>query len=168
MKKIIAALVFLLAPSVALAEVRCVSATPTVDTNIYASGDLIGGKLTFSPAALTSLKASGYIVSAYVTDKAAQAVDLELVVFRANPSGTTFTDQAAFDPADSDLASVAAAISLPSASTSFAWNDNSVHFAGSLALPVKGPTLYGALVSRGTPTFASSSDVTVYLCVSVD
>lgn len=173
MKRFLAALVAaLLLPGFVWAQssgpTRCVSASPTVDTGAYATGELIGSKLTFAPAAGSSAKGTGYIVSVLITDKAKQAVDLELVLFRANPSATTFTDQAAFDPADADLANVVAAISLTSAASHFAYSDNSVHYVGSLALPYRGVTLYGALISRGTPTFAASTDVTIYLCGAVD
>jgi len=159
-------------PSLAFAQssgpTRCFSATPVVDTSAYATGDLIGGKLTFSPPAGTSYQGTGYIVSVSITDKADQAVDLELVLFHTNPSSTTFTDQAAFDPADADLAYVSSVIALASSTTFFTYNDNGVHFLGSLAIPFKGKTLYGALVSRGTPTFAAASDVTVTVCAMVD
>lgn len=173
MKRFLAGLLAaVLIPTLAAAQssgpTRCVSATPTVDTSAYATGDLIGGKLTFSPAAGSSTKGTGYIVSANITDKADQSVDLELVLFRSNPTTTTFTDQAAFDPSDADLANVVAVISLPAATTFFTYNDNGVHFLGSLAIPFRGITLYGALVSRGTPTFSAASDVTVNLCASVD
>ena len=173
MKRFLAALVAaILVPALALAQssspTRCVSATPVVDTSAYGTGELIGGKLTFSPAAGSSSKGTGYIVSVLITDKAKQAQDLELVLFRANPSSTTFTDRSAFDPADADLPNVVATVSLTSAATHFAWNDNSVHYVGSLAIPFRGITLYGAWVSRGTPTCASSSDVTIYLCGALE
>lgn len=151
-----------------------VSATPTVDTSAYATGELIGGKLTFT-LALRQQTGTGYITSVRVTDKAAQSVDLELVLFSQDPTGTTFTDQSAFDPADADLTKMIAVVSLGSTSR-FNFNDNGVKYVGSLAIPVEGKTsagayqrvIYGALVSRGAPTFAAAEDVTVTLGVSQD
>jgi hypothetical protein len=150
-----------------------VSSTPTIDTNIYATGELLGTKLTFT-GAFHERSAAGYLTSVKVDDKAAQAHDLELVIFSEDPSGTTFTNQAAFDIADTDLTKVVAVISLGSA-TRFAWADNGIKFVGSLAIPLQGrsgdgatTTLYGALLSRGTPTFASTSDLKVTLGISQD
>lgn len=151
------------------------SASPTVDTGgAYATGELIGGKLTFTNL-LRPTVGTGYLVSVNLVDKAAQAVDLELWLFSSNPTNTTFTDQAAFDLDDADLSKVAAVINLGSA-TRFALADNSVHFVGSLALPIRGlnassqasGTLYGALVARGAYTGASASDITIILGASAD
>ena len=154
-----------------------VSATPTVDTAAYATGELVGGKLTFTPAVRSST-GTGYVVSVIMADKAAQAVDFDLVLFRENPSSTTFTDQAAFDVADADLTKVIAVVDLDSSSSAKAFADNSVHYVGNLVLPVQGydssatptvtKTIYGALVSRGAPTFATSGDVTITLGISQD
>lgn len=170
MKKVILALCALF-PLMAEAELgtRFVSASPTVDTSAYATGELIGGKLTFSLAVPTETS-TGYIISAVIFDKSVQAVDLDLVLFSSDPTGTTFTDQAAFDIADTDLSKVVAVINFGSASR-FAFADNGVKYVGSLAIPAKGAppgTIYGALVSRGTPTFAAAADVTVQLAISGD
>lgn len=172
-------LLLLICPALAQAQsvlvTKFTSASPTVDTGgAYASGDLIGGKLTFSNA-LRSNVGSGYLVSVAISDKAAQAVDLDLVIFRTDPTGTTFTDQAAFDPADADLSKVAAVINFGS-SARFAYSDNGTKYLGSLAIPIQAltsanaptSTLYGALVARGAYTGASSSDITVTLGVSQD
>lgn len=176
MKKLL--LLALLIPSLALAETagmtRFTSASPTADTSAYATGDLIGGKLTFTNA-LRKATGTGYLVSVMVSDKSAQASDLDLVLFSEDPTGTTFTDQAAFDPADTDLSKIVAVINLGSAAR-FAYADNGTKYVGSLAIPLEGKTsagafqgtIYGALVSRGTPTFAGAADLTVKLGISQD
>lgn len=158
----------------AVAHTSFVVATPTVDTSAYASGELVGTKLIFSyvtrPQAPT-----GYIIGACIADKAAQAVDLELVLFSENPTGTTFTDQSAFDPADADLPKILPPISFGSGSR-YAFSDNSVHCVDTKAIPIltvdpydeNTRIVYGALVSRGTPTFATSGDITITLMVSQD
>ena len=170
MKRYLIAMLFL--PSVCCAQqypnTVCVYASPSVDTSAYESGDLIGGKLTFA-GALRAATSSGYVVSATVFDQAAQAVDLELVLFGSDPTATTFTDQAALDVADADTFKVASAVSFGSASR-FAWADNGMKYVSEIMRPVVGAStsLYGALVSRGTPTFATSADVRVQVCVSQD
>lgn len=177
MKRIAALLALILVPALAWAEPATtyfVSASPTVDTNVYATGELVGGKLTFT-AALGDYTGTGYINSVRVSDLAAQAVDFDLVLFSKDPTGTTFTDQAAFDIADTDMTKVLAVINLGSSSR-FSFADNGVKYIGSLMIPVEGKTssgglsrtIYGAFISRGTPTFATSADVTITLGISQD
>ncbi len=173
MKRLSVLICFLLIPVSAFANPPITifsTATPTVDTSAYASGDLIGGKLTFNNA-LGDQSGTGAVNSIKIVDQAAQASDLDLVIFSSNPTNTTFTDQVALDIADADLSKVVAVITLGS-STRFSFADNSVHYIGSLYIPVQGATsntvLYGALVSRGTPTFAASTDVSVTLGVTPD
>lgn len=177
MKYVLAALMVLF-PALAQAQngpqTTCTTVTPTVTAGAYTSGQDIGGKLTFT-GALRNTTRAGMLVSVSVVDQNAQAQDLELVIFNDNPSATTFTDNATLDIADGDMAKIAGVISLGS-TTRFAYADNGVKFIGSLAIPVQGGqasgtasrTLYGALVSRGTPTFAATTDVSVMICVSQD
>jgi len=173
MKKILG-LLFLLLPNVAFAgSTVCVSAVPTLTVGAYSSGQLMGGLLTFS-GALDPNTGSGHVTSVNVTDKAAQAVDLDVYIFDQNPTATTFTNAATFAPNSADLPKIRASVNLGSSSR-FAFSANSVHYAGSLALPVQGlssaslsTTLYGALVARGAYTAASVSDATVIICVARD
>ena len=140
------------------------SATPAVDTAIYASGDLIGTMLTFKNVTRTAGR-GGEIIDAILTDLAKQSAVIDLILFDADPTNTTFTDQAAFDSADADMPKAIGAIEFL---TYYGLNDNS--FASETAigmgfLPANAAptTIYGALVSRGTPTFAAATDVTVRL-----
>lgn len=138
-----------------------VSASPTVDTAIYAAGDLIGGKLTFANAARVA-SGNGEIFSVLLADQAKQSIAIDLILFDSDPTGTTFTDQAALDIADADLTKIICVVPI---TTYAALNDNSIGFA-SVRFPfalASGTSLYGCLVSRGTPTFAAGADVTVRL-----
>lgn len=173
MKKLLFLVLAIVFPQLVLAEgVACVSSTPVIDTSAYATGDLMGGKQTLA-GLLDPNVGSGHVISVTISDKAAQAIDLDYVLFSQDPTGTTFTDQAAFDPADADLPYMAAPVNLGSSSR-FAFSDNSIHHVGSLALPVQvtgtgsKSTLYGALVARGAFTAATASDVTVTVCVFRD
>lgn len=172
MKRLILLLASVLIPTFAIAQntytTNFISVSPTVDTSIYASGDLIGTKMTFTPAVRQATR-SGVITGVIIVDQSAQASDIDLVLFSANPSATTFTDQAALDIADGDMAKIIAVIPFVAANR-FAFADNGVKYAGSIMIPIKGTvnTIYGALVSRGTPTFAAATDVTVQLAISQD
>jgi len=139
--------------------------TPTVSTTpAYSVGDLVGGKLTFAGAARIAA-GSGRVATVTVTDKGKQSQDLDLVLFDADPSGTTFTDNAAFAPADADLVKIAGVIPIREWG---GFSDNSAGCARAVGLAFKlpaGTSLYGALVARGTPTFASTSDLSVRLAI---
>jgi hypothetical protein len=139
------------------------SASPTVDTAIYASGDLIGGKLSFTSAVLASA-GGGEILNCLLADQAKQDAEIDLVLFDADPTGTTFTDQAALDIADADLTKI---IGIYRFSDYADFADNAiaqVTLASGFKL-ASGTTLFGALVSRGTPTYVAGTDVTVRISV---
>lgn len=157
----------LLVGSLASAETQYSSATPVIDTSIYAAKDSIGGIMTFSNITCNNKK-KGAITSVQVADKSDNAVEYDLVIYKTPPAGT-FTDQAAADPADADLLLMAPIINLAT-TDHFSFNDNGISSVSTLksnaisastgSLP---GTIYGNLVSRGTPTYATSSDITVTL-----
>lgn len=140
-------------------------ATPTVDTSAYAAGDLIGGKLTLANAAKAE-GGGGLVLMAGLIDMAAQEALIDVVLFNADPENTTFTDNAAFDIADADLANAIKPVQV------FDWtgfNDNSIGWSEEAPRPfvcAAGETaLYAALVSRGTPTFAAATDLRLRVAV---
>lgn len=144
-------------------KIRTISVAPTVDTNAYTSGDLVGPKQTLTAAGacstLTSVGGlcSGIIHSVTVTDLEKQSGDFDIIIFSSNPTGTTFTDNAAFDIADTDLPKVACVIQV---TTDVLFNDNGVAIAQGVncvfdAKETDG-TLYAAVVTRSTPTYSAS------------
>ncbi len=146
--------------------------TLTVDTNAYATGDLIGkhtgGYLTFANMCRVT-GAGGKIVQAVLIDQAAQSAAIDLVLFSTVPSNTTFTDNSALDISDSDTPTIVAIVNFASASYK-AFADNSA-IATSVLLNyacVGTTTLYGALVSRGSPTYAAATDLTLRLVIERD
>ena len=179
MKKLILLFGFLI-PSCALADTagitRFVSVTPTVTaSSAYAANNEIGGLMTFTNACRKE-SGTGYAISVSISDKAAQATDMYLVLFSQSLSGsTTLADKTAFTPADSDLNKIAAVVTLGSSSR-YSWADNGTKYSGSLTIPITCKDssgrpqgdLYGVLVSGGTPTFQSTSDLTVTLAINQD
>jgi hypothetical protein len=139
------------------------SATPVVSTTpAYAANDCVGGLMTFALAAKSTGR--GFVVhSVVITDKGKQNAALKLILFDSNPSGSTFTDNAAITIVDADLIKVIGVVDVTSY-TSFA--DNSVGVAASAGLACKlasGTSLYGVLFTTGTPTYTATSDLTVRL-----
>lgn len=140
--------------------------TPTVDTNIYASGDLIGAKNTIAINVASGFKAK--LLEVEVVDQAKQSAALDLMFFKADPSNTTFTDNAALDVADADLLTHCGTINIPAANYA-ALADNSVATVRdvNLGLEANGTSLYMAIISRGTPTFAAATDLQITLTLDV-
>lgn len=143
-------------------SIRTVGVALAVDTAIYAAGDLIGGKITFTDLVANSQQIK--VMTAIIQDQAKQSADVDLILFRDDPTGTTFTNNAAFDVADADVDKICGVITFR-AGQWFALNDNSVGVQQNIGMAAQtvGTTLYGALVSRGTPTFAATTDVKVTL-----
>lgn len=141
---------------------KIVTATPAVDTNIYASGDLVGTKITLTSATRVAT-GRGRVVSVTLVDQAKQSAAIDVVFFNADPSGTTFTDNAALDVADADALKFAGHVSIVAGNYA-AFADNSaatvaVSGMGIAVQPTDGQTLYACLVSRGTPTYAAATDL---------
>ena len=75
----------------------------TVQAAAYATGELVGGKLTLAGP---FIKYGGLIESVIITDLAKQSIGKDVVIFDANPSNTTFTENSALAIADADLVNV--------------------------------------------------------------
>lgn len=141
------------------------AAQPVVTAGAYTSGQSIGGKLSFDMSAFKD-RPDILLQSLLLVDQAKQQALIDLLIFDSNPSGTTFTDNATLDIADADMIKLAAIIPISSYS---AYNDNCAAYASNLAEffridpTAASPTLYAHLVSRGTPTFAATSDVSLRL-----
>lgn len=140
-----------------------VTANPTVSASpAYSSGDVMGALLTFSNVARVAA-GSGLLQSVTLNFKSAQTAATDFVWCGGdNPTGTTLTDNAAVAVAAADYnkCRVVHVTDCTSLGTP------SVCTADNLAFPfalTSGTTGYGFLVTRGTPTLASTSDVEVAL-----
>jgi hypothetical protein len=143
--------------------------TPTVSSSpAYTAGDAVGGKMSFANAVRVS-GGSGIIQSVRLVDQAKQSTAIDIIFFEADIS-TTVTDNAALDLADADALLAIGHVSI--AATDYcALSDNSFATKTAIGLPFKlasGTTLYAAMVARGTPTFAATTDVVVQLGILQD
>lgn len=151
--------------SFSLGSVSRIQVTPTVSTSpAYSVKDAVGGLLTFANAASSS-GGSLRIESVVIVDKASQKADLDLSFFAASITGPT--DNAAFDPTDTELLDHVGTV--PILGGDYAeFNDNSAATvtAFPLTCTVAATSLYGVLVARGTPTYVSTSDLVVTIQVT--
>lgn len=140
-----------------------VSATPTVSTTAYTSGDCIGGLMTFS-AVTRGAGLAAILQTALIQCKSTQSFAADLILFHTSPASSTFTDNSAIALNAADFDKVTARV--PFASTD--WSNlgtpsvAEVSAQGRLVKSV-GTDLYAVLVARGTPTLGSTSDLKVVL-----
>lgn len=160
-----------------------VSDSSAVQAAAYAANDLVGGKRTFANAVRAS-GGTGIIRGVTIIDQAANSAAnsvYDLIIFNSDPSGTTFTDNSPLDVADTDMSKVVAVIRVDGAQTSiheqtggkvqlFTNVDNNALFK-SVEVPyvASGTTsLFAALIARGAPTYAATTDVIVKLQMEQD
>lgn len=136
-----------------------VSVTPTISTGIYAAKDAVGGLMTFSNAARAS-GGSIVIEAATIIDNDQEMTGLELVLFDRTFSAAA--DNAIFAPSDADLLNVVGVVKF-SDWADFSTNSIATRSGLGLAAKLNGTDLFGQLLTRGTPTFTATSDITVVL-----
>lgn len=149
-------------PVAAPINLRATQAPTITASSAYAAGNVVGALLTFAGMARVAGQ-GGILQSAILRDKAGQAVSYDLFLFDAAP--TTPTDKTAIGLVAADLAKCIGVVSLSGEALGAA-STMGVITASGLGLAFKltsGTTLYGILVTRGTPTYASTSDVSVDL-----
>lgn len=145
-----------------------VSTTPTVSNGTaYAAGDNVGGKLLFTGAFVTA-KHAGDIRKVLITDADAQSANFDLILFNSDPSGSTFTDNAAQAIAAADRSKIIAVISITThcvlSGSAISYRTSLVDFAYSMAAG----SLYGCLVTRSTPTYTSTTALSIYMDIIQD
>lgn len=146
-------------------SVTRIQVSQTTSAAAYEAKDAIGGLMTFANAAKTS-GGSIHVESVTIVDEDAQLAAVDLVLFRA--SITAPTDELAFDPTDGELLDCVGVVHF-AASDYSDFNDNAVaHKDVSLTATLSGTSLYGVLVSQGTPTYASTSSIHVTITLVQD
>lgn len=142
-----------------------ISQTPTVTAGAYAANDAVGGLLTFAGAALET-GGSGIIKQVLILDDAGQDAELELWLF--NATFTAMADNAAWAPSEADLRKLIAIISTEDGAWFAAGTPSAARVEVSQGFNLAGTSLFGQLVTRGTPTFAATDDVTVIIALLQD
>lgn len=151
-------------------QITLTSAQTVTASSAYATGNAVGGLITLTSAARVSgasgaTGTSGLIESVVVNSKSAQTTQMDLVIFNANPTGTTCTDKTAIAVAAADFDKILGVAHVTD------WTNlgtPSVGQAQNLAMPyalTSNTTLYGCLVTRATPTFTATTDISVALRV---
>ena len=144
--------------------------TPTISNGaVYASGDQVGGVMTFAVA--RSNGRGGRITGVKIVDKAAQSATLELHLWRGSAAPTvTSSDNGVANVTDAnwDMTNYLGCVVLASYQV---FSGNSVASAAcsvDFTCDSGNDDVYGLLVVRGTPTYGSTSDLIIGLNVIQD
>ncbi len=160
-------------------QTRIITVTPVVTAGAYSANDALGGLLVFKDALLPGLVQTGVILTVTLLDAASQDAATDLVLF--NQTFTATADNAAFAPSDADLLNCLGVISIAAGDyATFSGNSiatvrnagfgaKSVDTIGAQTGTSTGDgNLYGQLVTRATPTYAATSDISVTITVLQD
>ena len=142
-----------------------ISQTPTVTAGAYSAGDAVGGLLTFANAARVA-GGGGVIKDLIILDDAGQDAELELWLF--NATITAMADNAAWAPSEADLRKLVAIISTSDGAWFAAGTPSAARVEASQRYDLTATSMFGQLVTRGTPTFAATDDVTAIVGLLLD
>lgn len=131
------------------------TATPVVTAaSAYAAGNEVGGLMTFS-----GFPPAGILQSIRLRVKSVQTAGFDLYLFGSNPTNTTWTDKTTPAIAAADVAACIGALSFTSAFSGLGTHTfYPVNGIGKAMAP-NVTTIYGVLVTKGTPTFTATSDI---------
>lgn len=135
-----------------------ISQTPTVTAGAYSANDAVGGLLTFANAALVS-GGGGVVKNLLILDDAGQDAELELWLFKE--TFTAMSDNAAWAPSEADMRKLVGIVTTANGAWFAAGTPSAAVVEASQRYDLVGTSLFGQLVTRGTPTFAATDDVTV-------
>lgn len=142
-----------------LQPVSNVAVAPTVTAGAYSAGDIVGGKLTFSNVFGPSF--TGTLTDILVKSKSVQTTGYVLYLFSQNPSNTTWTDNGVPAINAADLPYLLGAFTLGAADSGL--GTETTNQLNSIDTEIFSTTqnLYGVLTCVATPTYTSTSDITV-------
>jgi hypothetical protein len=147
-------------------RVKVVDCAPTINPAAYATADVIGTKVTVST--VTRIAAgSGIIRSATLSNRLTATTAVDVILFDADPSASTFTDNAAVTVNVADLTKIIGVLSFVSGEyVSFAGNGVAVKQGLNIGFKLaSGSDLYAVFVSRAAPTFANAADLNLRLAI---
>lgn len=147
----------------AAAKSKVVYEALTVDTNAYTANDLVGGLITLTiDEQAANRPCTGRIGQVHFHDRGTNEAALVLVLFTADPSSSTQTDNSAFSVADGDLQywidtwASGSYNSVSAASNGVASADPDTSAGGYAAYHSDDCKIYGLMYTTGTPTYAAS------------
>jgi hypothetical protein len=128
----------------------------------------VGGLLTFALAGRTISEGGSILTNVLIIDDAGQDAELELWLF--NQTFTAIADNAAWAPSEADLENCIGVISTVGSTWRAAGTPSVVQIECTrrIDLVSGGTSLFGQLVTRGTPTYAATDDLSVKISLLQD
>ena len=135
------------------------TASPTVTANAYAAGNCVGTLVSLAGAVPTA-GYSGVLRQVVVSFLAGNVPSLDVFLFNANPTGSTFTDRSAVAVVSADLTKICGVLNIASANYSLAAASTMSVGQAVVALPfvLAATTLYAAFVARSAFTPTGTAD----------
>jgi hypothetical protein len=146
------------------------TATPTVTSaSAYTAGNLVGGLMTFTNCFASGLT-SGVLQSILIRFRSVQSATFKLYLFSQQPTNTVWTDRTAPNINALDLPFLIDVFLFASPDSGLGTMTIYTQdgLGASIANTANGQNLWGLLVTTGTPTFSSTSDVSVTLGILQD
>lgn len=146
------------------------SAYTALGGGAYTANDVVGDLVEF-PTAARRPGGTGVIQSLGFYDLSNQKTAFTLILFSDNPSGSTFTNNGTVTIAAADTTKILGIISVAAGdyttfdSKAYGWNRNLGALYG---VAGAGTSLYGVVVTTGTPTYAAVSDFQFWLGCLLD
>lgn len=138
---------------------KLIKVVPVINTSAYTGGDAVGGKQTLTDA-LRSSGGTAVLESIMVLDRGNQKAALEILIFDADPTAATITNNSPFVFSTDDLKVLAR---IPVAASDYVTLDSkataTIKGIGVTLKAETGTSLYAAVVTTGTPTYVSASDL---------
>lgn len=143
-------------------EFFTIQVTPTVSTTpAYTAGDQVGGIQTLTKAAY-DVNRFCELAQLTITDKGGQSAALSILLFDQLPTVAS-SDNAALDITDAEIAAKAIG-NITIASTDYVSTASNSVACKTFSLPIasqtNGGNLYAVVKTTGTPTYASTTDLT--------
>jgi len=136
------------------------SVNPTLDTDAYTAGDVMGGLLQFDVSGLVIN--GGLINQAVLIDEDSIGLGLKLYLYDALP--TTIADDAAFAPTIDDLNKLVAVIAFATFTTINSMDYAIVEDINNIFVTTNG-LLYGYLVADGASNHTNADAITIRLYI---
>jgi len=137
-----------------------VAVTPTVSAGAYSAGDIVGALLTFETG--TGVNRRIILNEISVMVKAAVTSSLNIVIFEADPTSTTKTDNAAYSLAAADAFKVRKTIPVTTLYDHGTPNEYSSGPLNIVLAPAADTSKFYALLIDGTGwTLTSTSDIQI-------
>ena len=132
--------------------------TPTITAGAYSAGDVVGGLLTFTLA--NTRGADGIVRSVRIADGDNEKAACKLWLFAEQP--ITIADNAAFAPTDNDISKCVGVIAFAAADyTTASANAFAAKHERGIDFTDTNGTLWGYLVADATPTYGTTTDLTI-------